>query len=425
MTKDNKANPEDKKETKGSPSKPTQQQTAGEEAKEAPSLEQVFLRDDVYPDAASLISFQPKSVDELAKTGLVVPDTNVLLLLFKTDARSINEVSKVFKSLAVEKRLYLPGQVAREFVTHRGDHLLAPLQAFERAQSDWGKAVIPRYPFLEGQQEYDECHELCDKLKEQVKLVRKKLGQIKRVISNYSWDDPVSNLYRECFPVESVIDPAGATDFDREKTYQEVVRRSELKIPPGYKDAGKDDGGIGDYLIWLTLIQLGKEEHKSVLFISGDEKADWMERTGKQGIFPRSELIDEFRRESNGETFHMVQLSALLDLYGVDEEVVEGIQELEEAASEQKRSAAATQQPFNVMTELTKQLSATMGYEEARDEAIRRMNEMFDANPLQRAKEQFIAQEIDRQMKAGQLDSHSLEEITRQLNEQFGRFGAK
>jgi hypothetical protein len=53
---------------------------------------------------------------------------------------------------------------------------------------------------------------------------------------------------------------------------KEHVFRFANQIPPGYKDAGKADEGIGDYLIWETILEIGRTRKASVIFVTGGEK---------------------------------------------------------------------------------------------------------------------------------------------------------
>src|SRR5262249_54130348 len=98
------------------------------------------------------------------------------------------------------------------------------------------------------------------------------------------------------------------------------------KLPPGYKDAGKDDEGIGDLLIWQTILEVAKTHGKSVIFVSADQKPDWWSKSEGSALYPRYELIDEFRRISLGQSFHIIRFSGFLDLYGASKEVVKEVQ---------------------------------------------------------------------------------------------------
>jgi hypothetical protein len=50
--------------------------------------------------------------------------------------------------------------------------------------------------------------------------------------------------------------------------------RTDNQVPPGYKDASKDDKGIGDFLIWKSILDLGKKKNRDLVhrFFKTDHK---------------------------------------------------------------------------------------------------------------------------------------------------------
>jgi PIN like domain len=155
-------------------------------------------------------------------------------------------------------------------------------------------------------------------------------------VSSWEWNDPVSLLYGKLFRAEVVRDIARLLDDIR----QEHLRRFLNKIPPGYKDEAKDDQGIGDLLIWLTILELGSTRRTSVIFVSGEEKADWWHRSEHQQLYPRFELVDEFRRASEGHSFHIIRFSRLLELFGASTQVVDEVRQEERVSAPEPLSAA-------------------------------------------------------------------------------------
>jgi hypothetical protein len=131
--------------------------------------------------------------------------------------------------------------------------------------------------------------------------------------------------------MEIVVDTTKPLDEVR----QEHLRRFINKIPPGYKDEAKGDQGIGDLLLWLTILEIGSARQTSVIFVSGEEKADWWHRSEHQQLYPRFELVDEFRRASGGHSFHIIKFSRLLELFGASTEVVAEVREEERIAARQ------------------------------------------------------------------------------------------
>ncbi len=101
------------------------------------------------------------------------------------------------------------------------------------------------------------------------------------------------------------------------------------KLPPGYKDASKDDHGIGDQLVWRCIIAIAKEKRLPIVFVSGDVKSDWFYRAEGKALFPRFELVDEIRRTSGGKSFHIINFSEFLALFGANTTAVDEVQKEE------------------------------------------------------------------------------------------------
>ena len=65
-------------------------------------------------------------------TALVVLDTNVLLAPYRTSTGALGEIAKVYGMLQKERRLLVPGQVAREFARNR-PNLVSRLKSHDRS----------------------------------------------------------------------------------------------------------------------------------------------------------------------------------------------------------------------------------------------------------------------------------------------------
>lgn len=79
---------------------------------------------------------------------------------------------------------------------------------------------------------------------------------------------------------------------------------------------------MGDLLIWETILEIGQKSKRDMIFVSGEEKADWQHRADNTALLPRFELLDEYRRASNGRALYIVPLSKLLELLNVAEDSV-------------------------------------------------------------------------------------------------------
>ena len=149
-------------------------------------------------------------------------------------------------------------------------------------------------------------------------------------VQAWGWNDPVSKMYHEVLS-EAVLDD---NHLNLDEISKDLKRRNDLNIPPGYKDKTKDENVAGDLLIWHEILELGKSKSQHIIFISGDEKADWWHQSGKKPLYPRFELVDEFREATDGKSFHILSLSGLLELFEADSDVVETIKISEEELKE-------------------------------------------------------------------------------------------
>jgi hypothetical protein len=249
----------------------------------------VFIRNRLFPEAASVFTFQPQSLHEIKDSCVVVLDTNVLLFPYGTSPLSLQEIGDCYRKLIQQGRLFVPGQVAREFAMNRPNKIAEIAQTFNDLKSKL--AVEERsYPLLSDLDEYKIFLKARDEANKHQRACGKAIGPIVECIRKWYWNDPVSELYRELFSAKVVFDPFG--DKDNERLRADLSDRVTHNRPPGYKDKAKTDGGIGDVLIWHTIMKLGEQEKRSLIFVSGEEKADWFYSVHKKALFPRYELVD-------------------------------------------------------------------------------------------------------------------------------------
>ncbi|MEG4581601.1 PIN domain-containing protein [Microcoleus sp. MON1_C5] len=289
----------------------------------------IFIANDVYPDPLPIFNSKFKTREEIKNDCFIVLDTNALLLPYTISKASLEEIKNTYTKLISEKRLIVPGQVAREFAKNRANKLV---ELYQNISAKRDNIKLPTeddyYPLLENLDIYQQAKELENELHKKRKEYSKKVTEILEYIKQWNWNDPVSSLYADLFSREVILDIEIEQD-KKEKIKDDLKRRSLHKIPPGYKDSGKADEGIGDLLIWQTILKIGEAHKKSVIFVSGEEKPDWWHRSNDQKLYPRYELVEEFRRGSEGQSFYMINLAELLKIYGATKEVVEEVKQEE------------------------------------------------------------------------------------------------
>lgn len=288
-----------------------------------------FLSEIQFPEVKSMFSFRPKSLESIKDDCIVVLDTNVLLLPYTVRSKSLDEIKATLQKLIDQNKLLIPGQVVREFAKNRPNKISELFQQVSDHRSKVNKIETPKYPLLEKLPEFNEVLEIQNEINGLIKKYTGKVDIVLQYIKNLNWDDHVSSMYSELFSEQQVLELKG----DNEEHKRDFQNRSQNNIPPGFKDKSKPDGGIGDFLIWKTILQIGSEQGCDLIFVSGDEKNDWFHKSMNQPLYPRYELIQEYKRISGGATFKIISLSGLLELYGAAEEAVHEIKTIEDESN--------------------------------------------------------------------------------------------
>lgn len=296
----------------------------GEEKKAKDGKFDVFVAESIFPEAGQVFSARYEGIDDVKGDCLITLDTNALLVPYAIGKESLQQIGETYAGLIAENRLIIPGQVAREFAKNRANKLAELFQQFNR-KLNVSNLQKGRYPLLESLEAYQEAIEIEDEIDALLAKYKKAIQRVMSDIRNWTWNDPVSLLYADRFGQGVIQD----LRVDKAKIIEELERRQLHNIPPGYKDSAKDDEGIGDFLIWLSILRAGRIHRKSMLFVSGEEKPDWFHRSEKQALYPRFELVDEYRRFSQGKTFHIVSFSRFLDIFGASETTVQEVREEE------------------------------------------------------------------------------------------------
>ena len=88
-------------------------------------------------------------------------------------------------------------------------------------------------------------------------------------------DDPIRDRIEKLFTDAGQIGRR-RTSTDLRAWEDQARARLAAAMPPGTGvDESKRDGGIGDPLIWMEMMDLARAVEQDVLFVSDDMKADW------------------------------------------------------------------------------------------------------------------------------------------------------
>lgn len=278
-----------------------------------------------FPNTSRL--FEPYSLVDLnSAETIVVLDTSTLLLPYAVRKDDLNAIGHVYKRLAEQNRIFIPSRAAREFAKNRERKLGEMVKAIDDMRSRLPTVSERISPLLEGMKEHEEAKAAGALLSQASKSYSEALKALLDKITRWHGDDPVSQLYNEVF--RECITDSGKSKNALES---EWAQRAAINRPPGYKDKGKADGGLGDFLIWDTVLHIGGEKEKDLAFVTGDVKSDWFVRSGRTALYPRLELVDEYKEVSGGRSFRICSLHELLAEMKVSKDIVEEIRHAEVA----------------------------------------------------------------------------------------------
>jgi hypothetical protein len=289
-----------------------------------------FALESCFPDSAAIFQNRYKSLDEIKSHCWVGLDTNVLLAPYRLDATKVEEIRPIYAALQKQKRLVVPGRVAREYARQRNIELANLVKALRDQSSRAGNPISKKIEFLRGDKDYDSILKFGDEIEQLGGQLQDAVGKLTSRLRDWATTDPVLTAYSEVFR-DCIFDLQYEDKF-KAVFAKELRFRFDHKIPPGYKDEKKPDGGSGDLIIWKTILLLGaKESGRDFLFVTGEEKNDWWIRT--EGSFqPRYELMDEYRRASNGGTLHITHFPGFLRLFEAAPSLVDATEQAEKTA---------------------------------------------------------------------------------------------
>ncbi|AOE98865.1 hypothetical protein ATE40_006170 [Serratia surfactantfaciens] len=316
-----------------------------------------FSKKDIYPSPKDSFCFVLETISDIKNEALVVLDANVLLLPFTTNIKNVQAIKRLYTKLSTSDQLFLPAQAVREYLDNRAVKIADINEALQKKSSQTFNCV-GIHPLLESLEEYKELIALEEPLKIAIKNYQTKIRNTLSAVQAWGWNDPVSKMYHEVLADRILDDDA----LDFKKIEEDLKIRNNFNIPPGYKDRSKDQNQAGDLVIWHEILNLAKTKEKHLIFVSVDEKADWWHQSGKTPLYPRFELVDEFRETTKGKSFHIVSLSKLLEIFDTDSEVVKSVRITEEEVksttnSESKNSEKQTNASFDPNDEYRKHLN--------------------------------------------------------------------
>lgn len=235
-------------------------------------------------------------------------DTSVLLNLYRFN----DETKEIFLDV-IEKigdRKWIPYQVGYEYHNNRINVIKEINDKAEEFKSGVEKDIANiesklKTLFERTKDVKRDRNSTLEKLEDAKKVINRSLSnsckKAKEKFDKLNLNDDIKDKISELFDKKI---GHKYSDEVLKKLYEIAADRFEKKIPPGYKDIGKDGNAkYSDYIIWKEILDYAKANSKCVVFVTADEKEDWwMINNGKKSCSPQ--LKKEFYDNVNKE-FHM------------------------------------------------------------------------------------------------------------------------
>jgi hypothetical protein len=303
--------------------------------------------------------------------GLVVVDTNVLLHLYRFGPEARDELLMVLELLG--DRLFVPAQVASEFVRRRLGVAMEMQQELQNGAKRVGESLqqlgddlkaLGRERGLSQQQK----KKLTQVLKRAEENVRALLDE---AAADRAWAESPSTPDTLLPRITKLLDGKVGNPYsdDRAKVLREEAdRRIKAKIPPGWRDAAKEDPA-GDYLLWRQALDEAAARRLPIFLVTDDVKEDWYLRVRGRTVGPLPELVREARKEAGAELY-MSAVAGFLEL----------AREALAATVSEGTIEEATQRPPSVSDTSTPERH-TIPQSEV-EETLRKLNDFSEIRPL-------------------------------------------
>lgn len=224
---------------------------------------------------------------------LIFIDTNVVSYLYKLHEAARREFFAWSDGIAAEGRFFVPAWAANEYLSRVTSNTLA-------SYTPKGKEPTQAKKMLET------LHETASLFVDDISLrgigypgdrttflqeFRQAIEALNKFTSVFSQQFDPGVIHQQVVTHLSPFILNSDLAALCTRAMQEANGRIEHRLPPGFRDDGKPENRLGDLIIWFELLEKSAEvagDFPRVLFISRDEKSDWVYAPAQ-----RSRLVGE------------------------------------------------------------------------------------------------------------------------------------
>ena len=235
-------------------------------------------------------------------------DSCVLLDIFRMKEELVDKMFNVIEHY--KDQIRVPYHAASEYYKNINVVLKFQLNKIRESQKSFEAFIKTfqaqrNYPYIS-----PEASDLLDKLKNQIdKDFSEQTLYLEKQLVQGLHQNKLAQLLDGC-----VLEAFSSTEL------MEIEKQGETRyanhIPPGWKDASKDENRDGDLINWMEILRYAKQNAKTIIFISNDVKEDWVQKEMGKNIGVQPLLLEEFyeKKGNHNQLFHVYTLDAFLSL---------------------------------------------------------------------------------------------------------------
>lgn len=266
---------------------------------------------------------------ELWNSCIFTFDANILLNFYRYKSETTNTFFELLENFS--DRVVLTYQAALEYFENRLDVISEQEKAYSEVRDAIQKQV--EEPLQNQRKHPHMISELYEELTNVTEKVKKELDERSKEYSKKVSDDDILNK------IASIFNGKISDCFSEERLdeiYIDGDKRYSENIPPGFKD--KQKGGTkqyGDLVLWHQMIEISKNKNSDLIFITDDEKEDWLYIHKGKTISPLPELQNEFFKLTGNKiyiytAYRFIEFASKLLRKDVSEEAIEEVKNLQE-----------------------------------------------------------------------------------------------
>ncbi len=293
------------------------------------------------------------SISKIYDRLLIIPDTNVLLYLYRCSSNASQKIVQVLEML--KEKTIIPNQVYMEYLEHKDAEQSKIKKKYENYEKELIK-IVDKFESDLSMRIAVAKKNLYPKSNLLDKTIEPNVGLIRKEIDNYfqkyrnekdKFDDQIERIENLVKYYEENKKISDEISMDLKLKYiSEGELRYKYKMPPGYEDEQKfkeNDRNpktnnfqykikkFGDLFVWKEIIDIGlQNQEKCIFFLTNDTKGDWWElKDNDEPIIMRKELSKEFRDATGSDKIAFMELLKFYKVFSKHFEIQDQRTEIE------------------------------------------------------------------------------------------------